>query len=292
LGRPQSIETELAVGRSHAVVRDVIARLHLIGRRGLRDASQADVKLRKKVNIEAVRGSILQVKVWDTDPAFARELAAGFADEIHDRLASLNLEQTGEKRAVAENRMSDATIRLAKAQAAIARFRASNKLAAPEAQLGAAVTQLASLQGRLQAKRVQLNTLLGFATTDNVQVKAVQGEIVSLQAEIARAQSPSGSAGAATLAGMAAKNSEYFNLYRDERYSQVLYEIYTRYLEATTIDELSANNNISMLEPAYVDPARQFNIWAVALFWLVVLLALTSEFYILRPPVGRLSHGG
>jgi len=274
LGQHQSIEGELAVSRSHAVARDVILRLRLIGRPGFRDADQAEVALRKKVNIEAVRGSIIQIKAQGADPAFARQLAAGYAAAIRDRLATLSLVQTAEKRAVAESRMSEATIDLAKAQAAIAQFREANKLAVPEAQLGAAVTQLALLQARLQAKQVQLGTLLQFATGENVQVRAT----------------PSGS-GANTLAGIAAKDSEYYNLYRNERFAQILSDIYTRYLESTTIDEMSASNSVDLLEPAYVDPQRHLNVWAEGLLILVILAAITAEFYILRPPVGRPPRG-
>ncbi len=282
LGQRPSIETDLAVGRSNAVVRDVVARLRLLGRPGFEDLARAEVKLRRKVDVAAVRGSILQIKAKDADPAFARSLAGAFAAAIRDRLAGLTLGQSVEKRAVADSRMSEATLRLAKAQAALNQFREANRLAAPPAQLGAAVTQLAALQGRLQAKRVELGTLSEFATGQNIQMRALRAEIAGLQSQIAQAQTASGANGA-NLAGMAAKNSQYFNLFRDEQFAQILYGIYTRYLETVTIEELSARNNMEVIDPAYVDPARQYNSWAVGLLLVVIAAALAGEVYLARP---------
>jgi len=286
LGQGQSIEAGLAVARSHAVAEAVIGRLHLIGRHGFGDASHAEVKLRKIANIEAVRGAIIQVRVRDTDPVVAVDLAAAFSAAIQDRLSAIAVQQTSERRAVAVNRLKGATADLARAQAALTAFRENNKLAAPESQLSVAVGHLATLQGEVQAKQVALDTLLRFATPENVEVKSTQAEIAGLQSQISQLQSASSGAGLEGLSGMPAKDTEYFNLFRDERYYESLYTIYTRYLEGATIDELSAQNNLTQLEPAYLDPARQFNTWAVGLLIVTILLAGASEFYLLSPPVG------
>jgi len=49
---------------------------------------------------------------------------------------------------------------------------------------------------------------------------------------------------------------------------------------------MSAHENMNLIEPAYIDPNRQFNIPAVGLLILVLLVAATLEIYLLRPPVG------
>jgi capsule polysaccharide export protein KpsE/RkpR len=286
LGQGQSIEAGLAASRSHVVATDVISTLHLVGRPGFPTAAKAEVKLRQKVNIEAVRGAIIQIKARDSSPKFALQLAAGFSAAIERRLSSLSLEQTVAKRNVAADRLKDAAVGLARAQGALAAFRDANKLAAPEAQLGAAVSQLANLQAQLRAKQVELGELLRFATPNNLQVEAAQAAIASLKAQISQAQSTSGADFAGTVEGTASKGAQYLNLYRNERFYEVISEIYTRYLEATTIDELSSSDTVSELEPPFVDPKLQYNIWAVGLLFLDALLAFGAEFYVLRPPLG------
>ena len=291
IGQRQSIEAELAIARSHAVAVSVIDRLHLTQRAGFHDPQQAVLKLQKKTNIEAVRGSIIQIAVTDSDAAFATDIASAYAASIEERLATLNRRQTAAKRAVAEAKLDETTLKLARAQAALSQYREANKMAAPEGQLSAAVLQLGALQGRLQAKQVELGTLLRFATNDNVQVQAARAEIAGLQAQIGQSLSQSGSPAAAGLAAMAAKDAEYFNLYRDVQFAQVLYQIYTRYLESTTIDDMSAADNVDIIDQPYLEPAWQINISPLGLLFVALLLAVSSEFYLVRPPAGWVRHG-
>jgi capsule polysaccharide export protein KpsE/RkpR len=264
-----------------------VARLRLAGRSGFGGAASAEVKLRRKVDVAAIRGGILQVTAHDRDPAFAYAVVAAYVDAIKARSAALNLAQASSKRLVATNRLSDASAKLSEAEAATDQFRSANKLAAPEAQFGAAVTQLAILQGKLQAEQVQLNTLNQFATPNNFEVKAAEAAVGSLQSQIAQAQIQSEGRGGLNLTGMAAKTTEYFNLYRNQKFAEALYEIYSRALEKVTVDELSASNTLDVIEPPYVDPARQYNASMVGLLALLVLFAVVAEFYVVAPPVGR-----
>jgi capsule polysaccharide export protein KpsE/RkpR len=287
LGNHQSIEADLTIGRSQAVLRDVVSRMHLTGRPGYGEALTTQAKLRKKVDIAALRGSILQITVKDKDPAFAREIVAAYVTAIQTRLTTLNLNQVTQRRSVAAGRLVDAAGKLTEAEAAITRFRTENRLAAPEAQLGAAVTVMAGLQGQLEAKQVQLQSLQQFATPENIQVKMVESEVAGLRTQIAKAQSEEPASGGPTLGDMGVKTSEYFNLYRDQRFAAALYEIYRQALEKVTVEELTANVTVDVIEPPYIEPSRQFNNWAVGALVLVILIAITSEFYIIAPPVGR-----
>jgi capsule polysaccharide export protein KpsE/RkpR len=287
IGNHQSIEADLTIARSQAVLNDVVRALRLQDRPGFGDAAHAQAKLRRKVDIESIRGSILQITIRDSDPAFAKALVGAFATAIRGRLTILNLQQAAQKKAVADNRMRDAVTNLASAQAAMDSFRAANKLAAPEIQLGAAVVLVTNLQGRLQAARAQLEALRQFATADSIQVQATAAEVSSLQAEIAAAQNTANNGAGPSLGAMSPKISQYETLYRNEKYAEAAYEIYKRYLETVSVDELSATTNMDLIEPPYINPARQYNVQAVGALILVLLLGVMAEFYIARPPVGR-----
>jgi uncharacterized protein involved in exopolysaccharide biosynthesis len=288
VGNQQTIETDLTVSRSNAVLRSVVAKLNLVGRNGYGDADHAEVKLKHKVNIEALRGSALEIQAKDKSPAFARDIVAAYTAAIKERLAAISLQQTALKRSVTNNRLSAASVQLAQAQKALTDFRIQHHLAAPEIQLGAAVANLANLQAQLHARAAELEVAQQFATGQNVQVAAIRAEITSLQGQIAQAQVPvTAGAGGPTLGGMGLEMTQYSNLYREERGWEILYEIYQRYLESVTVDELSAYANLNIIEPAYVDPARQYNIPGVGLLVLVVVAAFGSEFYLVYPPIGR-----
>jgi tyrosine-protein kinase Etk/Wzc len=287
LGNKQPVEADLTIARSHAVLDMVLDRLKLVGRPDWGSRRNAEAKLKQTLGITAIRGSILQIITHDRDPTLARELAATTADAIQDRLGAISLAQAAQKRVVATDRLNSAAVTLARAQDAITRFRTANKLAAPPLQLGAAVENLAGLEGQLQAKQVEIASLQAFAGDQNIKLQAAKAELAALQRQVDAAKVASKGQGTANLAGIALANSEYFNLYRDERAAQILYEVYKNYLEEVAVDELSANQNLVLVEPAYLYPERQFNVWAVAGLIIVFLLAFMAEYYIVKPPVGQ-----
>jgi capsule polysaccharide export protein KpsE/RkpR len=229
-----------------------------------------------------MRGGIIGLEAEDRNPDFALQLVTVYAQVYSERLAQLARQQTAYKRAVLNDRMGEAAQRLARAQGALDRFRAQNRLPAPDAQLGASVGQLSGLQASLQAKRVELQSALKFATPDNMQVRAIQAEIVSIQTQIAQEQSRRGQT-ATALAGL---SNQHDNLIRDVSFAQSLYQAYSRYLEGSAIEELSAAWNIQQIEPPHIHVGHQINKLPAAILLLILLAAIASEIYLLFPPVG------
>jgi tyrosine-protein kinase Etk/Wzc len=292
LGNKQPVESDLTIARSHAVLNLIIDKLRLVGRSGYSSREQAAVKLKRKLSVIAIRGSILQIQVEDKDPDLARAIAGAAAGAIQDRLATISVAQAAQKRAVANDRFSHATVELAQAQAAISRFRTANKLAAPLEQLGAQVGLLASLEGRLNAKEIEVATLRQFVTPDNIKMQTALAELAVLRSQVEAQKVATPQEGTSNLAGIANTDAQYFDLYRDEKAAEILYDVYKKYLEEVTIDEMSANQNLSLVEPAYVYPERQYNISGVGLLALAIVLALVAEFYVARPPVGGRAREG
>jgi uncharacterized protein involved in exopolysaccharide biosynthesis len=283
-GSKTSVESDLTVARSHSVNQEVVSKLKLVGSHGWATRAQAEAALDHKIGIIAIRGSILEITASDTNPEFARSLVSATADAIQDRLGEISIRQSALKRAVATDRLTDAEQRLAKAQQALTDWRAGHRLAEPQAQLAAGVGQLATLQSELKSKQVQLGGLLKFGTEQNVQVKAVEAEISSLEGQIAAVQAnATPGAGNLSLNQLSAANVEYSDLMRNESVAEALYKVYSRYMDELTIDEMSAKENMNLIEPAYIAPGRQLNIWAVGLLLLTILLAIGAEFYMAVP---------
>lgn len=278
VGNKTSIDADLAVARSEAVVDGVIANMSIVGRPGFGDVRQAEAKLRNKINIVAARGALLLITVDDTDPRFAKSLANATAEAIRQRLAQISIQQAADKRAVAANRLADATIRLERAKQALTEFRVANHMPAPQAQLSAGVTILARLQADLQAKQAQLAALQQTATNDNIQVIATRAEIDNLQNQIAAAKSNTSNSNT-NLQDLAKINLRYYDLDREYTTDELLYEVYSRYMDEVTIDELSATQNMNIVQPAFINPSRQLNTGAVGALALIALAFLGTEYY-------------
>jgi uncharacterized protein involved in exopolysaccharide biosynthesis len=291
IGARQSIESDLTIARSQAVADVAADRLRRDGLlptkdRDAGDSHGAPAALRHKVDIEAITGSILQVSVTDRDPVFAKAAVNDYILAIQSRLAAISAEQSTQKKAVAADRMADASVGLARAQSELDRFRLANKLAAPEVELGAAISLVTALEARLQAEETQLATLKTFATDNNVAVQAVRAQIGALRGQIATARTRGNASSDSSVGEMTPKISQYENLYRNEKYAQAEYEIYERYLDTINVELLSSNINMNLVEPPYVDPERHYNVHAVIALLLVFLVGALAEFYLARPPPG------
>ncbi|HEY2048281.1 MAG TPA: hypothetical protein VGH03_03005 [Caulobacteraceae bacterium] len=283
IGNKQPVEADLTIARSELVLNDILSRMNLLGKPGFRTRDDALRRLHSKIQVVSIRGSILQISVKDKDPQFARALAATAADAVQSRLTTLNLAQTSQKREVAANRVKAASDRLVLAQAAMEQFRVEHHLGAPTQQLGVAVGLLANLQAQLQSKSVEIETLQRFEGPENIKLKAAEAELASLRRQVAAAQERADN-NSSNLGYMASENAEYLNLYRDQLVAQLLYEIYRKYMEQVTVDTLSANESMVLMQPAYVHPERQYNMPAVALVVMLVILGVAAEFYVAAPP--------
>lgn len=285
LGGRQSIETVLTIARSQTVATDVANRLRR-GKTGPDTVLHDGPAKGHAADVEVIRGGILQITVADRDPEFAKAVVSDYVLALRDRLEALNLEQTSEKKSIAADRMAEATDGLSRAQAAVDGFRLANRLALPEAQLGAGISLVTELQAKLQAQETELATLTPFATGDNIQVQSARAQIGALRSQIAAAQTSANLNPGPSVGGMAPKISEYQNLFRNEKYAEAKFDIYKRYLDTITIEKLSATINMQVIEPPYIDPARQYNEPAIAALFLILLLGVLAEFYVAQPAPG------
>ena len=286
LSTGQTYEINLAVGRTYVVERDVVKQMGLLGTSGYETLDTAVRRLRRYVTVRSMRGGIIAIETEHRNPAFALRLDAAYARVYSQRLSELARQQTAYKRGVLNARMQEAVDRLTKAQAALDQFRQRYRLPDPEAQIGSSVGQLGSLQASLQAKRVELQSALQFATPQNMRVRSLQAEIGSLQSQIREEQERQNSPGGMTAAGLAHLSNQYENLQRDVTFAQTLYQAYARYLEGSAVEEMSAAWNLQQLEPPYIRPGHQINKLPLAMLLLVLLIAAAAEIYLIFPPHG------
>ena len=293
-GGKQQTDLYLAIARGSEVTGDVIRRLKLVGPDGYASERQARVDLARKVDIHTLTGGIIEIETRTHDPARAQALTVAYAGAVSDRIATLGRERVERKRQVVRKRFEEAAERVTQSERALEEFRRHNNLATPEVQLGSEIALRAGLQAQLQAKQVELETLGRFLGPDNPRLQAVQSEVASLRAQIARTASPGISAAGPSVAGLSALSGEYLDRYRDYRFAQALYEVYARSSEEIAVETLAGEtaSDVQMIEAPRLDPDRKFNIPAVALFALVLLAAAFTEVYapatgIVWRPAGR-----
>lgn len=278
-GAKQPMDLYLAIARGREVADAVIARLGLEAAYG--SARKARLALVRKVDIHSLTGGVIEIEVRTRHADEAEALASAYVAAIIERLNTLGRDRVVRKEKVVRARFGEASARVLKAEAALAAFRRRNRLAAPEAELGAGLSLRAGLQAQLQAKQVELQTLRQFQGDENPQLQAAQSEAAALRAQIARTASPAAGAAGPNVAGLSEVSGAYLDLYRDYRFAQALYEVYARSSEEIAVEALAAETaaDAQVIEAPRLDADRKYNVSAVALLALVIALALFTEVY-------------
>lgn len=286
-GSQAAIEVALKVGRSQDVRSVVIQRLDLQKRRHFSNLVETDRWLEHQVDIRALRGGILQVDSRERDPDLALELVSAFVKATRDRLSLISRNQTSYKRDVLLKLVDDSSARLARAQAAYDSFRRGSRFSEPSAALGAIGTRVPAIEQMLKAKEVELQQARSFATDNNMSVRQILAEMAAMRTQLAEAKNLDASQ-PNSVNRVIEQSTEVQKLQRDLSLAQNLYDNYKRYLLGTSVEDLTSDATIRMIEQPYLETDRQYNMMPAALLLLIILTWGAMEFYLLRPPVGAM----
>jgi uncharacterized protein involved in exopolysaccharide biosynthesis len=280
-GARQPIDLHLAIGRGAEVTEDVIRRLRLVGPDGYASREQARRALERKIDIHSLTGGLIEIEARTHDPREAEALTGAYVEAIGARLVAVGRERVERKRRIVLQRFGEASDRVVSAEAKLDGFRRRNRLALPEAELGSALSIRVGLESRLQARQVELETLRRFRGPESPELGAAEAEVASLREQIARAGEPGQGAAGPNLAGLSRISGEYLDLYREYRFAQALYEVYSRSSEEVAVETLAGEtaSDVQVIEAARLDADRKFNLPAVALLALLILTALFTEIY-------------
>lgn len=283
-GNQAAVEVALRVTNSVLARNRVINELKLEQRTG-KPPLELHRWLERKVTARSLRGGIILIEMQDRDSDLAQDIVAAYAQATQDRLADISRRQTAYKRDILVQLVDEASVRLSQAQAVYDRFRLSNQTPSPETAVEAVSYRIPALEGAIKAKQVQIASARQLFTDENPVVRQELAELAALQAQLAQVRMTSGLTNS-TVGRAVSTSSQLYKLERDLALARSLYDSYLRFLQGTTVEDLTSTANVRMLEPPFVDTDRQ--VWwplaavAIAIF----LLWLAIEFYRLRPPLG------
>ena len=226
-----------------------------------------------------LRGGIIEFEMKLYDAELAKQIVGAYGEAVREQLASVSHDQTAYKRQILVKLVEQASARLTRAQAAYDSFRLTTHYSSPQEAIGSIGQWETTLQGEIRAKQIELNAARRFGTDQNVRVQQLQSELDTIEGQLAETRStkPVDSSSVGKVVN---------RLWRELNLSLSLYDNYKRFLQGTSVEDLTSTANVRILEPAYVDTERQLNVMPMGLGLLLLLLALTMEFYAIRPPLG------
>jgi tyrosine-protein kinase Etk/Wzc len=284
-GNQSNVEIALKVGRSVFVRESVAKELHLMQRMKFANRLEMHRWLESQVAVRSLRGGILLIETFNQDPKLAQDLVRAYSDATRLRLAEISRRQTEYKRDVLLELVNQASDRLGRAQDAYDRFRLQTRYGDPEAAMEAIAARIPVLEQAIKAKEVQLNAARQFYTEDNMTVRQLVAERDALVRQLAQAKatnpSQSNSVGRVVRASTQADK-----LLRELTVAKMLYDGYLRFLQGTSVEDLTSMASVRVLEPPFIDTDRQINYRFAAIGFSLFLLWIAIEFYRVRPAVG------
>ena len=285
-GKQAEVEVALRIGTSVYTRQSVIDQLDLEER--LSDVDVVDVHrwLDRNVTVRSLRGGIILVQMDLTDRVLAEDIVGAYIGAIRSRLAEVTERQTTYKREVLEQLVADAGDKLSQAQATYNDFRLRNGYADPETTLEVVSIRVPELRAELEEIDRQITTARNLYTDNNIVVEQLLSQRAEVAGQLQGALSRETSAQGNTVGEAVSASTRLFELERELQLAQSLYTNYLRYLEGTTVENLTSTANIRVLEQPYVATERQFRWSLVAAALALFLLWMAMEFYRLRPPLG------
>lgn len=285
-----AVEIALRLGASDSVRDKVIANSSLKDQ--LEDEGRIGLQrfLSERVDVRSLRGGIVLIEMQDRDPDFAREIVGAFQTAMQEELGEISRKQTQYKREILDELVQNASEELDAAQRAYDNFRLNNRYANPGASIAVLSGRVSILDDQIRSREIELEQALELFTPEHISIKQKQAELRALRRQFAQARStsPDQTQGVGELVQ---NTVELDRLSRELGIAKSLYNNYLRFLRGTTVEDLTAEANLRLVEQPHVETERQYWLPAVASFILFLLLWGAIEAYRLYPPSVGLKPG-
>ncbi len=224
-------------------------------------------ELSKNARISSGKDGLIRVEVDDKDPIFAAELANAHVQELTLLLGRLAVTEAQQRRLFFEKQLNNAKDKLTQAEQALqaSGVNASALKANPQA----AVTGLAQLQAAITAQEVKVASMRGYLTESAPDFRQALTELSALKAQLGKAET----AQAPTQQG----DSDYVAKYRDFKYHETLFELFSKQYELARVDESREGAVIQIVDVAQAPEKKSHPKKAS----IAVLATLASAFVLL-----------
>jgi tyrosine-protein kinase Etk/Wzc len=223
--------------------------------------------IRRQLNSTVVslsRDGIISVKVEETDPQLAADIANFYVANLDQMLARFATTEASKQRAFVAERMAETERELRRAEEALRQFQEKNKVIALQEQARGAVETAAQLKGEIMASEVQLEVMRNFATEANPEMVKLKRRIEEMKRHLSQMQYGKGWVLPAEnrnpgeprneihipFAQVPELGLELARLMRDVKVQETVYTLLTQLLEQAKIAVARDMPTVQTLDPA------------------------------------------
>lgn len=230
----------IAFLKSDSIADALIDRFQLMARYESKFKTDARKTLDGVSKISSGKDGLITVEVDDKDPAFAAQLTNGYVEELGKLLDRLAVTEAQQRRAFFEKQLLQTKEKLTVAEQALqaSGVNSSALKSSPEA----AIKAVAELQAQIAAQEVKLASMRGYLTESAPDFRQAQTELAALRAQFAKVEHSSAPA--------QGDNADYVARYRDVKYFETLFELFSKQFELAKLDEAREGAVIQVVDLA------------------------------------------
>lgn len=181
-------DTLMSILKSRTVAQAVVERFRLQERYRARYLEDAIKGLQDATDVRISREGVISVKVEDTDPRLAADMANFYVEQLDRLVAEYGIGEAGRQRVFLTAQLARAKTDLEGAEEGLRRFQEKNRAIALQEQTRGAIETAARLKGEVMAAEVQLQVMRSFATEANPEMVALRRRVEEMKRQLARMQ--------------------------------------------------------------------------------------------------------
>jgi capsule polysaccharide export protein KpsE/RkpR len=218
------------------------------------------------------RSGIITITVTDQDPRRAAAMAQAYVTELDRLVAQVSTSSARRERIFLEERLRTVKADLDNAARRFSEFASKNAAIDVPAQGRAMVEAAAELQGELMVSESELREFQQIYAPTNIRVRALEARVGELKRQLENLGGSDAQTGA-NGAGSDGKSAgslypsirklpllgvTYFDLYRESKIQETVYELLTRQYELAKVEEAKQIPSVKVLDAAVVPTKKTF----------------------------------
>jgi capsule polysaccharide export protein KpsE/RkpR len=211
------------------------------------------------------KSGVIGITVTDKDPRRASGMAEAYVTELNRLVAEVSTSSARRERIFLEDRLRTVKATLDMATARFSEFSSSNTAIDVPAQGKAMVEAAARIQGELIFEESELRGLEQIYAPGNVRLRAHRARVAELKQQLqklAGSDSPSevknDHSAYPSIRKLPLLGATYFDLYRESRLQETLYQLLTQEYELAKVEEAKQIPTVTVLDAAVVPTKKSY----------------------------------
>jgi tyrosine-protein kinase Etk/Wzc len=274
----------LAYMRSVTVQDALIERFNLLERYEAKTKTDARLALTGSVRVSSGKDGLIAVEVDDKDPKFAADLANAHVEELGKLLGKLAITEAQQRRLFFEKQLALAKDKLIQSEIALKATGVSGSVL--KSNPASAVAAVAGLQALVTAQEVKLGAMRGYLAESAPDFKLALNDLANLRAQLGKQEKDT-----PFTSGKASTEGDYITKYREFKYHETLFELFSKQFEIAKVDEAREGAVIQILDVAQTPERKTKPMKAM----IAIIATLASGFALLlfvfvRQALANASH--